>query len=103
AVADAAVDALPPTASGLRSVINATGVLLHTNLGRAPLSDAAREAVALASGATDVELDLGTGRRSRRGRTALAALLERVPQAEAAHLVNNGAAALALAAAALAA
>ncbi|HEY8480910.1 MAG TPA: L-seryl-tRNA(Sec) selenium transferase [Spirillospora sp.] len=103
AVADAAVDALPPTASGLRPVINATGVLLHTNLGRAPLSDAAREAVAMASGATDVELDLDTGRRARRGRSALAALLERVPQAEAAHLVNNGAAALALAAAALAA
>ncbi|TMR40363.1 L-seryl-tRNA(Sec) selenium transferase [Actinomadura geliboluensis] len=102
AVADAAVGALPPTASGLRPVINATGVLLHTNLGRAPLSDAAREAVAVASGATDVELDLETGRRARRGRSVLAALLERVPQAEAAHIVNNGAAALVLAATALA-
>ncbi|MGW5418263.1 L-seryl-tRNA(Sec) selenium transferase [Actinomadura geliboluensis] len=102
AVADAAVGALPPTASGLRPVINATGVLLHTNLGRAPLSDAAREAVAVASGATDVELDLETGRRARRGRSVLAALLERVPQAEAAHVVNNGAAALVLAATALA-
>ncbi|MGW3767390.1 L-seryl-tRNA(Sec) selenium transferase [Actinomadura verrucosospora] len=102
AVADAAVASLPPNASGLRPVINATGVLLHTNLGRAPLSPAAREAVAVASGATDVELDLETGRRARRGRSVLAALRERVPQAEAAHVVNNGAAALVLAAAALA-
>ncbi|MEU8346067.1 L-seryl-tRNA(Sec) selenium transferase [Actinomadura meyerae] len=103
AVADAAVASLPPTASGLRPVINATGVLLHTNLGRAPLSDAARGAVAVASGATDVELDLATGRRAKRGRSVLDALLERVPQAEAAHVVNNGAAALVLAATALAA
>jgi L-seryl-tRNA(Ser) seleniumtransferase len=102
AVADAAVASLPPSASGLHPVINATGVLLHTNLGRAPLSAAAREAVAVASGATDVELDLETGRRAERGRSALAALRERVPQAEAAHLVNNGAAALVLAAAVLA-
>ncbi|MFG2247192.1 L-seryl-tRNA(Sec) selenium transferase [Spirillospora sp. NPDC048823] len=102
AVADAAVEALPATASGLRPVINATGVLLHTNLGRAPLSDAARDAVAVASRATDVELDLETGKRARRGRSVLAALLERVPQAEAAHVVNNGAAALVLAATALA-
>ena len=102
AVADTAAESLPATASGLRPVVNATGVLLHTNLGRAPLSDAALEAVAAASGATDVELDLETGRRARRGRSAVAALLERVPQAEAAHVVNNGAAALVLAAAALA-
>ncbi|MBT2213418.1 L-seryl-tRNA(Sec) selenium transferase [Actinomadura sp. NEAU-AAG7] len=101
-VADAAVAALPGTASGLRAVVNATGVLLHTNLGRAPLSAAAREAVLLASGATDVELDLATGTRARRGRSALAALLERVPPAGAAHIVNNGAAALVLAATALA-
>ncbi|MFC7100876.1 hypothetical protein ACFQQB_10650 [Nonomuraea rubra] len=59
--------ALPGSASGLRPVINATGVLLHTNLGRAPLSDAARQAVELAAGVTDVELDLGTGGRGRRG------------------------------------
>ncbi|SFC79852.1 L-seryl-tRNA(Sec) selenium transferase [Streptomyces aidingensis] len=102
-VADAAVAALPPTAAGLRPVLNASGVLLHTNLGRAPLSAAAREAVLAAAGTTDVELDLATGGRGRRGRTALAALCERVPQAEAAHVVNNGAAALVLAAAALAA
>jgi L-seryl-tRNA(Sec) selenium transferase len=102
AVADAAAGALPGTAAGLRAVINATGVLLHTNLGRAPLSDAAREAVLVASGATDVELDLATGARARRGRSALAALLDAVPAAEAAHVVNNGAAALVLAATALA-
>ncbi|GGV30327.1 L-seryl-tRNA(Sec) selenium transferase [Actinomadura cremea] len=102
AVADEAAATLPPTASGLRTVINATGVLLHTNLGRAPLSDAARDAVAAASGVTDVELDLETGARARRGRSALAALRERVPAAEDAHAVGNGAAALVLAATALA-
>ncbi|MEV0663490.1 L-seryl-tRNA(Sec) selenium transferase [Actinomadura luteofluorescens] len=102
AVADAAVASLPPSASGLRPVLNATGVLLHTGLGRAPLSAAAREAVAVASGATAVELDLGTGRRAGRGRSVLAALRERVPRAEAAHVVNNGAAALVLAATTLA-
>ncbi|CAL9402866.1 L-seryl-tRNA(Sec) selenium transferase [Streptomyces sp. enrichment culture] len=103
AVADAAVALLPRTASGLRPVINATGVLLHTNLGRAPLSAAARQAVQDAAGPTDVELDLTTGVRARRGRTALAALRARVPSAEAVHVVNNGAAALVLAATALAA
>ncbi len=103
AVADAAVALLPRTASGLRPVLNATGVVLHTNLGRAPLSAAARQAVRDAAGPTDVELDLETGVRARRGRTALAALRERVPSAAAAHIVNNGAAALALVATALAA
>ncbi|MCF3130654.1 L-seryl-tRNA(Sec) selenium transferase [Streptomyces olivochromogenes] len=103
AVADAAVALLPDTAGGLRAVINATGVLLHTNLGRAPLSAAARQAVAEAAGPTDVELDLDTGVRARRGRTALRALRERVPSAGAAHVVNNGAAALVLAATVLAA
>lgn len=103
AVADAAVALLPRTASGLRPVINATGVLLHTNLGRAPLSAAARQAVQDAAGPTDVELDLKTGVRARRGRTALAALRARVPSAAAVHVVNNGAAALVLAATALAA
>ncbi|MEV8126125.1 L-seryl-tRNA(Sec) selenium transferase [Streptomyces sp. NPDC085944] len=102
-VADAALALLPRTASGLRPVINATGVLLHTNLGRAPLSVAARQAVQDAAGPTDVELDLKTGVRARRGRTALAALRARVPSADAVHVVNNGAAALVLAATALAA
>ncbi|MGW0084612.1 L-seryl-tRNA(Sec) selenium transferase [Streptomyces sp. NPDC003393] len=102
-VADTAVALLPPTACGLRPVINATGVLLHTNLGRAPLSAAARRAVLDAAGPTDVELDLPTGVRARRGRSALGALRARLPSAAAAHVVNNGAAALALAATALAA
>ncbi|MFJ5899558.1 L-seryl-tRNA(Sec) selenium transferase [Streptomyces sp. NPDC093064] len=102
-VADTAVALLPRTVGGLRPVINATGVLLHTNLGRASLSAAARQAVQDAAGPTDVELDLRTGVRARRGRTALDALRGRVPSAAAAHLVNNGAAALVLAATALAA
>jgi len=102
-VADAAVAALPTAASALRRVINATGVLLHTNLGRAALSAAAMHAVATAAGATDVELDLATGRRARRGRAALDALAAAVPDAEDVHVVNNGAAALALVTSALAA
>ncbi len=85
-----------------RPVINATGVLIHTNLGRAPLSTAAIDAVVNSAGYTDVEFDLETGARARRGRTALAALAEAVPFAEAVHVVNNNAAALALAATALA-
>jgi L-seryl-tRNA(Ser) seleniumtransferase len=101
-VADAALAALPRTAGGLRSVLNATGVVLHTNLGRAALSDAAKEAIQAAAGHTDVELDLETGRRARRGRTALAALREKVSEAADVHVVNNGAAALVLAATALA-
>jgi L-seryl-tRNA(Ser) seleniumtransferase len=102
AVADVAVAALPATASSLRRVVNATGVVLHTNLGRAALSRAAVEAVTAAAGATDVELDLATGQRARRGRGALDALAAAVPDAEAVHVVNNGAAALVLVAAALA-
>ncbi|MEV0612836.1 L-seryl-tRNA(Sec) selenium transferase [Nonomuraea sp. NPDC050404] len=102
-VLTAVLASLPAAASGLRPVINATGVLLHTNLGRAPLSAAARRAVERAAGVTDVELDLGTGGRGRRGRTALAALAAAVPAAEAVHVVNNNAAALVLAATTLAA
>jgi L-seryl-tRNA(Ser) seleniumtransferase len=93
---------LPSSANSLRRVINASGVVVHTNLGRAPLSSAAREAVAVASGATNVEYDLETGRRARRGEAALQALSRAVPVAEAVHVVNNGAAALSLAAHALA-
>jgi L-seryl-tRNA(Ser) seleniumtransferase len=98
---DAVLAALPTTASSLQPVLNATGVLVHTNLGRAPLSAAAVEAVVAASGTTDVELDLGTGRRGPRGEGAIAALLAAVPAAEAALVVNNCAAALALVATAL--
>ncbi|TFV79468.1 L-seryl-tRNA(Sec) selenium transferase [Blastococcus sp. CT_GayMR19] len=98
---DAVLASLPTTAGSLRPVLNATGVLVHTNLGRAPLSEAAVEAVAAASGTTDVELDLGTGRRGPRGEAAIAALVAAVPAAEAAIVVNNCAAALALVATAL--
>ncbi|WP_298991753.1 L-seryl-tRNA(Sec) selenium transferase [uncultured Pseudokineococcus sp.] len=97
------LSALPATAASLRPVLNATGVILHTNLGRAPLSAAAVEALAAAAGTTDVELDLATGARGRRGRDATAALAAAVPDAGGVHVVNNGAAALVLAATALAA
>jgi L-seryl-tRNA(Ser) seleniumtransferase len=103
AVAGAAAAALPAVAASLTPVINATGVLLHTNLGRAPLSAAARAAVQAAAGCTDLEFDLATGQRGRRGRGLLAALAAAVPAAEAVHVVNNNAAALVLAATALAA
>ncbi len=102
-VADAAVAQLPSWPASLSPVINATGVIVHTNLGRAPLSAAAREAVSMAAGCTDVEYDLATGKRSRRGGGALGALARAVPAAAAVHVVNNNAAALALAATALAA
>ncbi|RZT84350.1 L-seryl-tRNA(Sec) selenium transferase [Pseudonocardia sediminis] len=102
AVADAALAALPRSVTGLRRVLNASGVLVHTNIGRAPLSDAAREAVALASGTCDVELDLATGARGKRGTGALDALRAAVPGAGDVHVANNGAAALALVASALA-
>ncbi|TPG17138.1 L-seryl-tRNA(Sec) selenium transferase [Pedococcus bigeumensis] len=95
--------ALPERSTTLTPVLNATGVVIHTNLGRAPLSDAAVEAMRAAAGTVDVELDLATGRRSTRGRGTLAALLELLPEAEAALVVNNGAAALVLATTALAA
>jgi L-seryl-tRNA(Ser) seleniumtransferase len=101
-VAEHAVAALPATASSLRPVINATGVVVHTNLGRAPLSRAAIDALVAASGPTDVEFDLATGRRARRGRGALAVLARAVPAAGGVHVVNNNAAALLLTALALA-
>ncbi|PRQ04649.1 L-seryl-tRNA(Sec) selenium transferase [Enhygromyxa salina] len=83
-----------------RPVLNGTGVLLHTNLGRAPLSEPARAAVVGAAGTCDLELDLSTGKRGSRLallRPLLAALFE----AEDALVVNNGAAALLLACTAL--
>jgi L-seryl-tRNA(Ser) seleniumtransferase len=98
---DAVLTRLPGTATSLQPVLNATGVLVHTNLGRAPWSTAAVEAVVAASGTTDVELDLASGRRGPRGEGAIAALLAAVPAAEAALVVNNCAAALALVATAL--
>jgi L-seryl-tRNA(Ser) seleniumtransferase len=101
-VADAAVAELPARAAGLTPVINATGVLVHTNLGRAPLSAAAVDAIAAATGHCDLEFDLATGVRARRGAGALDALARAVPAAGAVAVVNNNAAALVLAATALA-
>jgi L-seryl-tRNA(Ser) seleniumtransferase len=100
-VADAAVAALPAHAATLTPVINATGVLVHTNLGRAPLSAAAVDAITAAAGHCDVEFDLVSGARARRGAGALDALARAVPGAEAVAVVNNNAAALVLAATAL--
>jgi L-seryl-tRNA(Ser) seleniumtransferase len=79
-----------------RGVVNATGVVLHTNLGRAPLSAAAREAVAEAAGYASVEYDLVAGTRGRRG-AAAEALLREATGAEAGLVVNNAAGALLLA------
>ncbi|EHR51426.1 seryl-tRNA(Sec) selenium transferase [Saccharomonospora marina XMU15] len=101
-VAERALAMLPPTASSLRSVLNATGVVVHTNLGRAPLSAAALDAVHAAGGSTDVEFDLAQGRRAARGSGALAALARAVPDAADVHVVNNNAAALLLCALGLA-
>ena len=93
----AVLASLPARATTLTPVLNATGVVLHTNLGRAALSAAALDAVAAAAGYVDVEFDLGTGQRARRGRGALAALADAVPAAEDVLVLNNGAAALVLA------
>jgi L-seryl-tRNA(Ser) seleniumtransferase len=89
-------------AHGMVSVINATGVILHTNLGRAPLPErAARAAARVARSYTDIEVDRESGRRSKRGRHA-EVLLTAITGAEAAMVVNNCAAALLLGMAALA-
>jgi L-seryl-tRNA(Ser) seleniumtransferase len=101
-VVDVVLAALPRHATSLRRVVNATGVVVHTNLGRAPLSAAARAALQVAAGTTDVEFDLTTGARGRRGRGALDALAEAIPEAGGVHIVNNNAAALLLAATTLA-
>ena len=94
-----AIAALP---RGLRRTINATGILLHTGLGRAPLASEAIEAVAsAASGYCDLEFDLATGERGRRS-DGVASLLKTLTGAEAAAVANNNAAATILALRALA-
>jgi L-seryl-tRNA(Ser) seleniumtransferase len=87
---------------GLRRVVNATGVVLHTNLGRAPLSEAARRAVSEeAAGYCTLEYDAEAGGRGRRG-GRVEELLAELTGAEAAVVVNNCAAAALLVLAALA-
>jgi L-seryl-tRNA(Ser) seleniumtransferase len=86
----------------LRKVINGTGILIHTNLGRAPLAPAAVEAMSAAAECTNLEVDMSTGQRGRRG-AAVVSLCQEVTGAEAALVVNNCAAATFLTLQALAA
>ena len=79
-------------ATGIHRVINATGVILHTNLGRAPLSEAATQAMAEAAAYCNLEFDLNSGSRGRRGGRA-EDLLATLTGTEAALVVNNCAAA----------
>jgi L-seryl-tRNA(Ser) seleniumtransferase len=89
-------------APSLRRVLNATGVIVHTNLGRAPLADEAlAQVVESARGYSNLELDLSAGMRGSR-QDHVAAILRRLTGAEAALVVNNNAAAMLLALAALA-
>jgi L-seryl-tRNA(Ser) seleniumtransferase len=97
-LAEALAAARRPT---LRRVLNATGVLVHTNLGRAPLPRAALDRIADVSGFSNLEYDLSSGSRGSR-QDHLAPLLRRLTGAEAAIVVNNNAAAMLLALAALA-
>ena len=82
-------------APNLRRVINATGVILHTNLGRAPLSQAALDALAVGAGYSNLELDLDTGKRGERA-ALVAGLLTSLFGCDAALVVNNNAAAILL-------
>ena len=86
---------------GLRPVINATGVLLHTNVGRAPWSASAIRGSNLASGYSAVELDLDTGRRGHRG-SGVEDRICALTGAQSALVVNNCAAAVLLMLSALA-
>ena len=98
----AATELAARVAPSLAPVINATGVIVHTNLGRAPLAGAAAARVAqLAAGYTNLEYDLAAGERGAR-HTHAARLLTQVTGAAAAVVVNNNAAAVLLVLAALA-
>ena len=86
----------------LRHVVNATGVIVHTNLGRAPLPEAAlARAIEIGSGYSNLEYDVARGARGSR-QSHLGTVLQRLTGAEAALVVNNNAAAVLLALAALA-
>src|SRR6266545_5208063 len=101
-VASALERAYAALRSSLRTVINATGVIIHTNLGRAPLSDEAIAAMAAMSrGYSNLEFDVDAGERGSR-HEHVESLLRRVTGAEAAIAVNNNAAALLLVLSALA-
>lgn len=94
---DAVVTQLNENKSGLRAVLNATGILLHTGLGRAPLAQEVIAAVTeVASGYCNLELDLETGKRGSRT-SGISSTLREITGAEAATVVNNNAAATILA------
>ncbi len=104
AIARQVAERLRPNARPqFRRVLNATGIVLHTNLGRSPLSDAAIQAVQMAArGYLNLELDLATGKRSSR-QNPLRSILAELTGAESATAVNNCAAATVLVLRALAA
>ncbi len=101
-VARALAEAAAAQVPRLRRVLNATGVLVHTNLGRAPLAEAALARLdEVGRGYSNLEYDLGAGERGSR-QDHLASILRRLTGAEAALVVNNNAGAVLLALAALA-